>query len=105
MWLRGIVDIRPNVGSWHVWIDRRSGAITQAMLPQNTMLAAHADETWVIALHYGTFGGELVRAIYFLVGLVPVFLLLTGVIVEQDVDCSDRYTVPNSCFCSVLPET
>lgn len=50
------------------------------MLPQNTPFGAHADETWVIALHYGTYGGEIVRLIYFVGGLIPVLLLVTGVI-------------------------
>lgn len=75
----GRTDIRPNVGSWHAWIDRSSGRVTAAMLPQNTPRAAHADETWVIALHYGTYGGETVRLAYFMGGLIPVMLLVTGV--------------------------
>jgi uncharacterized iron-regulated membrane protein len=79
VWLRAAGDIRPNVGSWHVWVDRASGMVTSAMLPQNTPLAAHADETWVIALHYGTYGGEIVRLVYFVGGLIPVMLLGTGV--------------------------
>lgn len=80
VWLRAAGDIRPNVGSWHAWIDRASGTVTSAMLPQNTPFAAHADETWVIALHYGTYGGEIVRLVYFVGGLVPVLLLFTGVV-------------------------
>lgn len=79
VWLRMHGDIRPNVGSWHAWIDRSSGRVTAAMLPQNTPRAAHADETWVIALHYGTYGGETVRLAYFMGGLIPVMLLVTGV--------------------------
>jgi uncharacterized iron-regulated membrane protein len=79
VWLRARGDIRPNVGSWHAWIDRSSGRVTAAMLPQNTPPAAHADETWIIALHYGTYGGEAVRLVYFMGGLVPVMLLVTGV--------------------------
>jgi uncharacterized iron-regulated membrane protein len=79
VWLRTAGDTRPNVGSWHVWVDRRTGQVTSAMLPGNTPLAAHADETWVIALHYGTYGGEVVRLIYLLGGLIPVALLVTGV--------------------------
>jgi hypothetical protein len=35
------------------------------VLPDSASLAAHVDETWVIALHYGTYGGEVVRFIYF----------------------------------------
>ena len=80
VWLRPRGDIRPNVGSWHAWVDRTSGTVTAAMLPQNTPLAAHADETWVIALHYGTYGGEIVRFIYCVRGLIPVMLLVTGVV-------------------------
>lgn len=80
VWLRTEGDIRPNVGSWHAWIDRKAGTVTSAMLPDSTSTAAHVDETWVIALHYGTFGGELVRAVYAIGAFVPVALLLTGTI-------------------------
>ena len=79
VWLRTPGDTRPNVGSWHAWVDRRTGQVTSAMLPESTPLAAHADETWVIALHYGTYGGEVVRLIYLIGGLTPVALLVTGV--------------------------
>ena len=79
IWLRADGDIRPNVGSWHAWIDRVGGTVTSAMIPHNTPFAAHADETWVIALHYGTYGGEIVRFIYFVVGMIPAMLLATGV--------------------------
>ena len=79
IWLRTPGDIRPNVGSWHAWIDPASGEIVSAMVPANTSAAAHADETWVIALHYGTFGGAPVRAVYAVAGVVPVVLLVTGV--------------------------
>jgi hypothetical protein len=48
------------------------------MLPGNTSFAAHVDETWVIALHFGSFGGELVQVVYVLGGLAPVVLLITG---------------------------
>lgn len=80
VWLRAHGDTRPNVGSWHAWIDRTNGTVTAAMLPQNTPVAAHADETWVIALHYGTYGGEVVRFIYFVGGLIPIALLVTGIV-------------------------
>lgn len=80
VWLRTPGDTRPNVGSWHVEVDRTTGAVVSAMLPGNTSLAAHVEETWVIALHYGTFGGKAVRALYALAGLVPVVLLITGVV-------------------------
>ena len=80
VWLRSSGDIRPNVGSWHAWIDRTTGAVTAAMLPANTSVAAHANETWIIAIHYGTYGGEIVRLVYFAGGLVPVVLFFTGVI-------------------------
>lgn len=78
VWLRTDGDVRPNVGSWHVWIDRQSGSVTSAMVPGNTPTAAHVDETWVIALHFGSFGGEGVRALYVVGALVPVVLLVTG---------------------------
>jgi uncharacterized iron-regulated membrane protein len=79
VWLRMPGDTRPNVGSWHAEIDRTSGAVVSAMLPSNTSLAAHVEETWVIALHYGTFGGEAIRALYAVAGLIPVVLLVTGI--------------------------
>ena len=79
IWLRTQGDIRPNVGSWHASIDRTSGTVVSAMVPANTSIAAHADETWVIALHFGTFGGAPVRAVYAVGGVVPVVLLVTGV--------------------------
>jgi uncharacterized iron-regulated membrane protein len=79
VWLRTADDVRPNVGSWHAWIDRPSGTVTAAMVPSNTAMAAHVDETWVIALHFGSFGGEVVRVIYVLAGLIPVVLLVTGI--------------------------
>lgn len=78
VWLRTPGDIRPNVGSWHARIDRTTGEVVSAMIPSNTTVAAHVDETWVITLHYGTFGGEWLRALYVVGGLVPVVLLITG---------------------------
>ena len=79
VWLRNPRDTRPNVGAWHTFIDRTTGKVTPAVLPGNTPLAAHVDETWVIALHYGTLGGEVVRLILLLGGPIPVALLVTGV--------------------------
>lgn len=78
VWLRTGTDIRPNAGSWHAWINRQSGRVTSAMVPANTPTAAHVEETWIIALHFGSFGGEMVRALYVVGGLVPVVLLVTA---------------------------
>ena len=78
VWLRTPGDIRPNVGSWHAWIDRESGTVSSAMVPGNTPTAAHVDETWVIALHFGSFGGDAIRVLYVIGGLMPVLLLVTG---------------------------
>jgi uncharacterized iron-regulated membrane protein len=80
VWLRTPGDMRPNVGSWHAEIDRATGLVVSAMVPSNTPLAAHVEESWVIALHFGTFGGEAIRALYAVAGLVPVVLLITGVV-------------------------
>jgi uncharacterized iron-regulated membrane protein len=78
VWLRTPGDVRPNVGSWSADVDRRTGAVVSSMVPSNTSLAAHVDETWVIALHFGSFGGELVQVVYVVGGLTPVVLLITG---------------------------
>lgn len=78
VWLRTPGDIRPNVGSWNADVDRQTGAVVSSMLPGNTSLAAHVDETWVIALHFGSFGGDVIRLVYLVGGLVPAVLLITG---------------------------
>lgn len=80
VWLRTPGDTRPNVGSWHAQISRSTGTVVSAMVPRNTTWPAHVEESWIIALHFGSFGGEPVRVLYALAGLVPVFLLVTGTI-------------------------
>ncbi len=80
VWLRTPGDTRPNVGSWHAEIDRSTGTVMSAMLPQNTSWPAHVEESWVVALHFGTFGGSPVRLLYAASGLVPVILLVTGIV-------------------------
>lgn len=80
VWLRTPGDSRPNVGSWHAQISRSAGTVVSAMVPRNTPWPAHIEESWVIALHFGSFGGEPVRVVYALAGLVPVVLLVTGTV-------------------------
>lgn len=80
VWLRTPGDVRPNVGSWQVRLNLLTGHITSAMLPSNTPMAAHVDETWIIALHFGTFRGSAVRGLWALGAIMPLVLLTTGVI-------------------------
>lgn len=80
VWLRTPGDTRPNVGSWHAQISRSTGTVVSAMVSRNTPWPAHIEESWVIALHFGTFGGEVVRLLYAAGGLIPALLLVTGAV-------------------------
>ena len=66
-------------GSYGVFVDDRSGAVTYLRTPKGT--AADAFVNWLGALHMGTVFGTPYKVVLFLVGLVVAGLSVTGVII------------------------
>jgi uncharacterized iron-regulated membrane protein len=69
--------VRPDVGSNLLFLDHYNGAVLWERRPKTASLASEIEETLVIALHFGTCGGEAVRLLYC---LTPGTLLVTGVV-------------------------
>jgi len=66
-------------GSYGVFVDDRSGAVTYLRTPKGT--AADAFVNWLGALHMGTVFGAPYKVVLFLLGLVVAGLSATGVII------------------------
>jgi len=77
---RGRWDVRPNLGTSRVFLDHRTGAVVGVFDLARASVADRVNPTWVMALHFGNFGGRPLQLVYFVAGgLVPVALLVTGV--------------------------
>ncbi|RNB81240.1 hypothetical protein EDM56_26355 [Brevibacillus fluminis] len=67
-------------GNVRVYIDQYTGKVIWKSDPTNETTAGMYD-TWRTALHYGFFGGEIVKVIYFIFGMMPLVLMITGLVV------------------------
>jgi uncharacterized iron-regulated membrane protein len=82
IWLSAPFD--PTVGLEYdgqvtVDLDQYSGAMLQINDPRTKPWNVALFETWLFALHIGTYGGILTRVLYLIAGLSPTILAITGV--------------------------
>jgi uncharacterized iron-regulated membrane protein len=61
-----------------VQFDRYSGALLKVTRPDAPRPAGDHVIEWLGPLHTGNFGGTLVKSVYFVVGLTPALLFVTG---------------------------
>jgi uncharacterized iron-regulated membrane protein len=59
-----------------VYLDRVTGA--QLMPPSAAATLGDRIVGWIVPLHIGSFGGGVVRVIWFIGGLMPAVLFVTG---------------------------
>jgi uncharacterized iron-regulated membrane protein len=81
IWLSAPFD--PYVGSGYdgqvmVQLDQYSGALLQLNDPRTKSWNITLFESWLFALHVGSFGGTAMRILYLVVGLSPTVLAITG---------------------------
>ena len=62
-----------------IFIDRYSGVATKTLDSRSLPLPLRAS-LYVYAIHFGTFAGAVSRAIWFLIGLTPAALFLSGLL-------------------------
>jgi uncharacterized iron-regulated membrane protein len=62
-------------------MDQYTGAVLATYDYSGASVAGKLSNTWLAALHFGSFGGLPVRIAYLIVGSAPVLLLVTGVAV------------------------
>jgi uncharacterized iron-regulated membrane protein len=61
-------------------IDQYSGEILEVHDPADESGVQRGLDEWAAELHFGTFGGLGIQLLWFLVGLAPVVLVVTGVV-------------------------
>lgn len=74
-------EVHP-IGLTMVYLDRYSGEVLQSSSALEVP-AAQGFGYWFYPLHIGSFGGLGVRLLYVLIGLAPVVLAVTGVLIWQ----------------------
>lgn len=76
-----------------VSVDRYSGEILRDTNPDHLPLGSALSELWLLPVHFGEFGGLITRIIWFIGGLMPVLLLVTGFIIWRNKKGSSRKAV------------
>jgi uncharacterized iron-regulated membrane protein len=81
IWLSAPFD--PYIGSGYdgqvmVQLDQYSGALLQVNDPRTKSWNITLFESWLFALHVGSFGGTAMRILYLVIGLSPTVLAITG---------------------------
>ena len=70
-------------GNVYVWVDQYSGEIVYDGTPEDGNVFDQAWDDWNFPLHTGDFGGPVTRVLWFFVGISPVVLGVTGLVMNQ----------------------
>jgi len=64
-----------------VFVDRYSGEVLRDTNPNELPLGSRLTELWLLPVHFGEFGGMPTRILWFLGGLMPGVLLVSGFLI------------------------
>lgn len=78
VWKKFPQDAQP-YGSSYVYLDQYNGTVLQL---ENSFKAPINTQIWnqIYLLHVGTYGGLITRVLYVLIGLTPIVLFITGLV-------------------------
>jgi uncharacterized iron-regulated membrane protein len=69
-------------GNTYVWVDQFSGKVVYDGSPEDGNVFDQAWDDWSFPLHAGDFGGPVTRVLWFLLGLSPLVLGVTGLLMQ-----------------------
>ncbi len=81
LWMQFPGENEFNKTTW-LYFDRYTGELLQVKNPKKAPFASRLMETMVV-LHFGEYGGWTIKVLYFITGIAPLFLLITGLIMWQ----------------------
>lgn len=84
-------------GTGQVTFELNSGRIANLSEPYNRAYTQSV-LALITKLHFGTFGGILLKVIYFMLGMITCFMILSGVLLWQQARNNNRYTEKQKRF-------